>query len=141
MGDYIEKAMALFLLLIACVIGALFALALGLMVALMWANSAKAHSAPTGWEYDYDCCSNKDCSELPSEAVQITDNGYVVTVTPDMNNQIKATRTYTIAYTATGLRESKDGEYHICLRPEYANNAGEIFGGGVICFYIPPQGY
>ena len=104
-------------------------------------NRALAHSAPTGWEYDYDCCSNRDCSELPSEAVQITDNGYVVTVTPAMNKQIKATRTYTIAYTATGMRESQDGKYHICLRPEYANNAGEIFGGGVICFYIPPQGY
>jgi hypothetical protein len=108
---------------------------------LMPIERALAHKAPSGWNYAMDCCSNQDCSELPSEAVQITDNGFVVTVTPDMNKQIKATRTYTIAYTATGLRESPDGKYHICLRPEYANNAGEIFGGGVICFYIPPQGY
>ena len=122
---------------------AIAAIGAALVVAatLLGSMPAKAHKAPTGWEYDYDCCSNKDCSELPSEAVQITDAGYVVTVTPEINNQIKAPRTYTIAYTATGMRESKDGKYHICLRPEYANNAGEIFGGGVICFYIPPQGY
>jgi hypothetical protein len=108
---------------------------------LLGSMPAKAHKAPSGWEYAADCCSNQDCSELPDGAVKITDAGYVVTVTPEMNSQIKSTRTYTIRYTATGMRESKDGKYHICLRPEYANNAGEVFGGGVICFYIPPQGY
>ena len=122
-------------------IGLTAGLLVAMATALFHVSSAKAHSAPTGWEYDYDCCSNKDCSELPSEAVKITDAGYVVTVTPEMNNQIKSTRTYTIRYIATGMRESKDGKYHICLRPEYANNAGEVFGGGVICFYVPPQGY
>ena len=109
--------------------------------AMMSCSEARAHKAPSGWDYSAECCSNQDCSQLPKSAVQITPTGYVVTVTPEMNNQIKATRTYNIAYTATGLRESRDGEYHICLRPEYANNAGEIFGGGVICFYIPPMGF
>lgn len=110
-------------------------------VAMTYCSPARAHKAPSGWEYAKDCCSNEDCSELPSSAVRLSEAGYVVTVTPEMNNQIKAPRTYVISYTATGLRESKDGKYHICLRPEYANNAGEIFGGGVICFYIPPQSF
>lgn len=127
--------------IIEFLISALVVAFLIVMAMLLGSVRAKAHKAPTGWEYDYDCCSRRDCSELPTEAVQITDAGYVVTVTPEMNNQIKAPRTYTIAYTATGMRESKDGKYHICLRPEYANNAGEVFGGGVICFYVPPQGY
>ena len=115
--------------------------ALVVAATLLGSMPAKAHKAPSGWNYAADCCSNQDCAPLPRSAVQITQSGYLVTVTPEMNKQIKATRTYTIAYTATGLRESPDGEYHICLRPEYANNAGEIFGGGVICFYIPPMGY
>jgi hypothetical protein len=129
----------------AAIVAALFVIAsvtVGATSALMLAwSDARAHQAPTGWNYAADCCSNQDCAPLPRSAVQITPTGYVVTVTPEMNKQIKAPRTYTIAYTATGLRESQDGEYHICLRPEYANNAGEIFGGGVICFYIPPMGF
>lgn len=132
--DIFAAIIAAFATIVIVTLGA----TLGLMAA--WSD-ALAHQAPTGWEYDYDCCSNRDCSRLPRGAVTVTTEGYVVTVTPEMNSQIKATRTYTIPYSTTGLRESKDGDYHVCLRPEYANNAGEIFGGGVICFYIPPMGY
>ena len=62
------------------------ALALAGLALLAWAFLAtwsEAHDAPTGWRYDASCCSNRDCAEIPSHAVQERPDGYHVTLQPE----------------------------------------------------------
>jgi hypothetical protein len=115
-----------------------------IVLTILFGRSASAHSAPSGWEYDKGCCSNKDCAPLPPGAVQITPGGYVVTVTPQDNNQLIETKVYEIPFRTTGLRISGDQLYHICLNKQYETmtNEGEgLSGGSWLCLYVPPSGF
>jgi hypothetical protein len=106
--------------------------------------TARAHTAPTGWPYDQTCCSNRDCAQLPPGAVQITPEGYVVTVRPEDNSQLVETKVYTIPFKTTGIRISGDQFYHICLNKQtevFTNEGNKMSGGSWLCFYIPPSGF
>lgn len=133
-----KSSTAMILAIAATILAFMFVIGLGAMTI---ATRAFAHEAPSGWLYDQDCCNTNDCHELPVGAVTLTPSHYLVTVTPETHHNLKGTRTYEIPYTATGIRPSGDEKYHLCVRNEYVNNAGEIFGGGVICFYVPPMGF
>jgi len=86
--------------------------------------SASAHS----W-YDPVCCSERDCAPIPYEAVEITDEGYLVTLHAGEHLMVSSTVVHVVAY--ADVLKSKDGEYHACLFPNQ-----EVMR----CFYAPPFG-
>lgn len=113
------------------------------ILVFLFGRPAFAHKAPSGWEYDKSCCSGEDCSMLPPGAVEITPNGYRVTVRPEDNKQLIETKVYEIPFNTSGLRISGDAFYHICLNKQYetmTNEGAGLSGGSWLCFYVKPMG-
>ncbi len=79
--------------------------------------SASAHEAHKGWEYDADCCSDRDCFEIEAKGIKQVPGGYEL-ATGEFVAQSK-------------VRQSKDEDYHLCRH----NRVGTIF-----CLYIPNPG-
>lgn len=71
---------------------------------------AYAHS----W-YDYDCCSDQDCSPIPFGSVEIVEDGYRITLKPGDHPLVHAPFTYTIPYDSPNVRVSRDDKYHACV--------------------------
>lgn len=94
-------------------------LLLALMLSSCIAQPLMAHD----W-YDYDCCSNKDCSPIEQDRLKFTDEGIVVPsgeVIPYDDKRIRPT--------------PRDQEgFHWCRYME----PGEATG--TICLYIPDMG-
>ena len=98
--------------------------ALAAASASLFASSAGAHEAPTGWKYPWSCCSNMDCKAVQSSAVRERPEGYVIQSTGEV-----------VAYSDKRVRNSPDGEYHWC-----AHQAG-LDAGHTICLFVPPKSY
>lgn len=106
-------AMAVLITTIAVIIGLFF-----------YVTDAKAHSAPTGWIYPSECCSGRDCAEIPTSAVKEGPNGYQVTLLPGQHPMIKAApHSFLVPYGTEKV--SPDGLYHACLSPTLR----------LLCFY------
>lgn len=87
------------------------------------AATAKAHDAPTGWEYPVSCCSNYDCRMITDASVREMSDGYHVP-----SGEV-------VPYSGdTRLRHSPDGEFHWC---SVAGEAGDV---NTICLFAPPRG-
>lgn len=86
--------------------------------------SASAHS----W-YNPVCCSDRDCAPVPFEAVEITDDGYRVTLHAGDHVMVSSTVVHLVAY--PDVLKSRDGNYHACLFPNQ---------NVMRCFYAPPFG-
>lgn len=71
--------------------------------------------------YDGDCCSNQDCESVLAVAYVASDTARlpVMVVTTSLGAKPVTPE--------TKIRESKDGRMHGC-----------IFGGKLICLYLPP---
>jgi hypothetical protein len=90
-----------------------------------------AHSAPSGWAYDNECCSGMDCYEEPTGAVLETPAGYKIVATGEV-----------VPYEGPGgkaldggiiaRRHSQDQSYHRCSR-----NGGDPKAPS-LCLYVPP---
>lgn len=93
-------------------------------IAALYAPLVKAHEAPTGWQYPYECCSNQDCKPASHVEVRETRGGYLVVATgevvPLMDRRVK---------------DSPDGDFHIC------QVAGDFEHGKVLCLFRPPQSF
>jgi len=92
-----------------------------------------AHDAPSGWAYDPSCCNTMDCrpvdgptDKLGHHSVQVleVDGGYRISTTGEF-----------ISWKSKMIRESKDGEFHLCSRNMGDDNASTI------CLYVPNRGY
>jgi hypothetical protein len=107
--------------------GALLALAL-------LASPAAAHQAPSGWEYDPECCSARDCA--PARAGQIVETrrdgvlGYAVVVPLGTHHYARVPVDGFVPMGDPRIRVSGDSDRHVCL-----SASGHIF-----CLYIPPGG-
>jgi len=77
-------------------------------------SAATAHHAPKGWEYDYDCCHDKDCAPVQAQHDELGD--YAI----DSNGMKWYFRD------AQSIRPSQDSDYHIC-----------VYAGKLRCAYIP----
>lgn len=86
------------------------------MVFLSAASPAKAHEAPSGWSYPWECCSNMDCAEIAPSRVKIGAGGYVID------------GRFTVPQSEA--RSAPDGKYHACF-PKPDN---------LKCFFAPPSG-
>lgn len=103
--------------------GALLSFPLALLVGVSFAATADAHSAPSGWVYPYQCCSDRDCQPVHGAAVVEGPEGYVVEQTGEV-----------IGYSDPRLKISPDDEYHLCMRP------GSI-RFRAICLFVPPRSF
>jgi hypothetical protein len=82
--------------------------------------------------YSAACCSTYDCAPVPVHAVQITDEGYVVTLYPGEHPMVKdGVFISTVPY-GSELR-SEDQDFHACVVPSDA--------GVIRCLYVPLMGY
>lgn len=98
------------------------------------AEPLRAHEAMSGWRYDPWCCTPElDCAEIPTEAVRITRDGYLVTLRPGDHKMLAREpepRSYLIRF--RDARVSPDGRYHACIYPTPET---------MRCFFAPPQGF
>lgn len=98
--------------------GVAFTAILGSLVAI---SSARAHVAPSGWAYPYQCCSDRDCQPVHGTKITEGPDGYVVQDTGEI-----------IGYQDPRLKNSPDGEFHLCAVPGNAKS-------GAICLFVPPR--
>lgn len=92
---------------------------------LILSTMAYSHDAPTGWKYDFKCCSGVDCRQIVTNRVKVTPDGYLVQNgdKPEM-----------IGYGDNRIHMSKDEFYHLCT-------AGGKDGTHIYCLYVPNRGF
>lgn len=112
----------------------------GLFVSLaLSVGPVAAHS----W-YDVDCCSAKDCAPIAATSVQITGDGYTVTLQPGDHPLAIKPLTAFFPHGDESLRPSMDGDWHACVIPK--SNPGEWYTPGpqseeyIRCLYVPGAG-
>ncbi|GGC60012.1 hypothetical protein [Chelatococcus reniformis] len=89
------------------------------VLALCAVLPARAHEAPSGWTYGYECCSGTDCYQISSDDIEVVPGGW----------RIKASGE-TIPASDRRVKPSGDGRFHRC-------SLGGIPTAGTICLYIP----
>lgn len=99
---------------------------LALFIAIYFlAAPASAHQAPSGWVYDSDCCSEKDCRPAEDGEISLMPDGYHIAKTNEV-----------IPYGDKRVRPSGDGHMHICQFQAYMSRVGPK---KTTCIYIPPD--
>lgn len=108
-------------LILICVAGAAL---------LVLVDRVRAHDAPSGWRYDFACCSGVDCREVGNaysehSPIRVFERpeGYVISSTDEV-----------IPYTSRKVRPSPDGLFHWC------SVAGKD-DSKTICLYVPSRAY
>jgi hypothetical protein len=106
-----------------------FAVAFGMVLA----TGAYAHEAMSGIPYPAICCNGNahhgDCQAISSKAVQAVPGGYRVTL--GIGDHWMVTKGHVFDVPQAKVRDSEDGQFHICLYPDENNNQ---------CFFAPPPG-
>ena len=82
---------------------------------LLFGSEVWGHEAPSGWAYPLQCCSNRDCAEIPASRVKEGPEGYRVTLVPGDHEFVKAQTSWLVPYAEA--KNSPDGAYHICISP------------------------
>ena len=95
--------------------------ALAVALGLTGASAARAHDAPTGWQYPWSCCSGHDCRPVATKAISTAKSGYVIRNTGEV-----------VPYSDTRIQSSPDGEYHWC-------SVAGADDGMTICLFVPQQ--
>ena len=91
-------------------------IAAALFLALVKASGG--HEAPRGWQYDQECCSDRDCKPIPAKGIQALPNGAYALPTGEVVDKSR-------------IKRSQDEEYHLC----------RLAGGThIFCLYVPPFG-
>jgi hypothetical protein len=115
------------------VLGRIFAAAVGLagfaLAIIAFAAMARAHTAPTGWAYDVECCHVHDCAPVPDRAVREATGGYSVRLLPGDHPLVTTPLAAFLAHGSPALRVSGDDRRHVCVSQ-----------GRILCVYIPPGG-
>jgi len=101
---------------------------LRIIVFLLFSIGATFSALAHGW-YDPVCCSGRDCAPVPFDSVEITEDGYRVTLHPGDHLMVRSSVVHVVAY--GDVLESKDDGFHACLFPDQ---------NVMRCFYAPPFG-
>ncbi|PWE52138.1 hypothetical protein DEM27_32580 [Metarhizobium album] len=105
------------------VIALLTVLFFAMLSLLIWSSASRAHDAPLGWSYPYECCSGIDCREITEGSVTEGPAGYVLSASGE-----------TVPYTDRRVRQSPDGRFHWCT-------IGGSDTGRTLCLFVPPRGF
>lgn len=113
------------------------------MVGIATAHQAQPTAAkPYGWDYPLYCCSGKDCAMLTGKMVIEGPNGYVMHLNPGDHPMVIKPMTVNVPYGDSRIKDSPDGEFHLCLSQTHESPDGSaIFGGNVLCFFVPPRSF
>lgn len=117
--------------LLYAIVGGLVVVSVGCFAWAAWGHEALPTAAkPNGWSYPWACCSGMDCrevgnSETPHAKLRIFERpeGYVISSTGEV-----------VGYTDTRVKDSPDGEFHLCT-------VGGADNSRVICLFRPPRGF
>jgi len=90
------------------------------------AEPAQAHE----W-YDANCCSGRDCAPISTDRVDVTREGYVITLKVGDHPVLKRDRVYRLPFDSRTLKESRDGNFHLCIG---------IRTNNLLCLYEPTGG-
>lgn len=102
---------------------ALAAIVVAAAVIVLFTEDAEPHEAMSAvWEYPSDCCSGRDCSEIPADWIKEGRDGITVIPTGEV-----------LAYTDTRIKVSPDGRTHWCRPPGDPNPR-------TICLYLRAKG-
>lgn len=95
---------------------------------------------PLGWEYPYDCCSDKDCQPIPVTAITETGTRVIVRLRKSEHKMLTKDVTFELTHTDPRIRPSLDGEWHACISPmTFYDRTPE--GNNLICLLAPPKGF
>lgn len=101
---------------------------------ILFSTSALSHS----W-YDQWCCSNYDCAPIEREKVEVTSEGYRITLTKEDHLMLRSWEgnplEFFVPFDFPHLKMSQDSEYHACIVLGGTNNPFHMR-----CFYVPPAG-
>lgn len=100
-------------------------------VAFLLSRPAHGHTAPAGWSYDPACCSTQDCAPIRVDLVEITAEGYRVTVRPGDHPLVNVPTIYVFPFNDKRVRFSGDQHYHLCIG---------LYSKAGLCLYIPGTG-
>lgn len=108
-----------------------YAIWLGAFLLIAAIGAAWAHQAPSGWQYDHACCSNRDCAPVPARMIRATPDGLRVAIPAGAHPFVTGDDLVEIVpYADPRLRPSGDGDHHACISPSRR----------VLCIYLPPGG-
>ena len=96
---------------------------------VLLAMPVAAHQAPTGWEYDAECCDMQDCARVPDGTVREVAGGYEVRLSPGQHPLVRSPITVFVPH-GPKVRVSGDEHRHACV-----SRSGYVF-----CVYVPPGG-
>ena len=106
--------------------------ALAVLLALMVLLAATMPSAAHSW-YDQKCCSGRDCSPVPDDAIKAESGGYRLHLGPGDHPLIgNRTIDVLIPYGDTRIHVSQDDRQHACI-----GSASDT----VFCIYVLYPGY
>jgi len=112
----------------------------GVFAGCLVALAAKAHEAPMGWQYDPGCCSGKDCAMVKASAIRESAEGATITLNKGEHPMLIAPFTAFVPWGSDKLKNSQDGEWHVCIGTQWKARDGRVFDGQVYCVYQPPRG-
>lgn len=127
--NFLAAVTALLAILVLCLLG------------IVLTFPASAHESPTGWSYPQFCCSNQDCNMIPASRVSTKPDGYHINVLPGDHAFIQRATLFIVPYQDPKVKPSPDGEYHLCISPNYWPEPGHHEPSRVICFFAPPPSY
>lgn len=128
-------------ILAAVLITILLAAIVGFMAGRAFAHDAiPTASQPLGWQYPVNCCSSLDCGMISYKVIKETPEGYMVSLKKSDHIMLIKDTAFFIQYNDPRVKPSPDGEYHICISKQHSAPTGDMLGGNVICFFVPPKG-
>lgn len=81
-------------------------------------------SQPLGWTYGAECCSVRDCTDMPDGEIKATPTGWRVESTGEI-----------IPYGDKRIKQSRDERFHRCAY------GGDFSLTRSICLYVPDMGF
>lgn len=96
---------------------------------------ASAHDAPSGFQYDPQCCggaaTSGDCAPVPDAAIREAQGGYSVLIRPGEHPMAHAPVSGFLAHGDDRIRPSGDDRRHACISRS----------GRLLCVYIQSNGF
>jgi hypothetical protein len=96
---------------------------------------AQAHE----W-YSAQCCSGTDCAPVRVRNVEITPNGYFVTLEPGDHPLVIRRTTAFLPFNSPRIQQSQDYDYHVCASATRQASEPGTSGQHLFCLYIPLLG-
>lgn len=110
------------------------------MIAAM-CSKAKAHTAPSGWEYPLSCCSGVDCAEVSGATIKEGPDAITVTLAIGSHPMVQHWPvTFTVPYGDSRIKDSPDGVWHVCVSRQNPQLSAAMMGGQLLCLFQPPKG-